>query len=47
MAWSGLSRTVALVVALAATAVGGCRSTADVEVQRLQARAAYEQAIRR
>jgi Tfp pilus assembly protein PilF len=47
MAWSSLSRTVALVVvALVATTLGGCRSSADLEVQKLQARAAYEQAIK-
>lgn len=46
MARLRLSRTLTLVVALVATALGGCRSAVDQEVQRLQARAAYEQGLR-
>ena len=46
MARLSLSRTVALVVALVAITLCGCRSAVDQEVQRLQARASYEQAIK-
>lgn len=46
MAWSGVSRTAALVVALLVAILGGCRSAADVEVERIRASAAYEQALK-
>lgn len=46
MANRTLSRTVVLAGALALALVGGCRSAVDIEVQKLQARANYEQALR-